>query len=112
MADSGLRSSCEAEAANRRWRSAASVRRSSIRFNVAPRRPISESPPAGCTRRARSSAWMRSTSARISSTGAKARPVTHQMTIAASITITGSPIASPSRRCASARSAAANDVTA
>ena len=50
--------------------------------------------------RARSSAWMRSTSARISSTGASARPVTHQMTIAASSTITGSPIAKPSRRCA------------
>ncbi len=50
-----------------------------MRFRVEPRRSISESPPAGCTRRVRSVAWIWSTSARIASTGASARPVTRQI---------------------------------
>ncbi len=67
-------------------------------LSVAPRRSTSVPVPAGATRRLRSVAWIRSTSARIASTGRSARPVTHQIRKAASATISGSPIAIPTRR--------------
>ena len=87
------------------------ARRSSMRLSVAPRRSISESPPAGATRRLRSVAWIRSTSARIASTG-RQRPAGDPPDQAArpARRSAGGRSPCPTRRWDTARGAVASDV--
>ena len=76
MAAIGDRSSCDASATNRRCRSWADCRPSSMRFTVAARRATSSSVAGWGTRRPRSSGDTASAAARMASTGASARPTT------------------------------------
>ena len=65
-----------------------------MRFMVAASRPISSS-ALGCgTRRCNCAAEISSTSRRIASTGASARPTANQVVSATTTTITGSPMIS------------------
>ena len=70
----GVRSSWEASETNRRCRCWACSSRLSIWFMVRASLPISSSPGRSGTRRCSSAAEMESTSRRIASTGARARP--------------------------------------
>ena len=89
MRVSGVRSSCAASATNRRWVSAAASSRSSIRFIVAASRPISSARLGTWIRCPESAALMASTSARMVSTGCRARPVSHHTRTARSATTAG-----------------------
>src|SRR5512132_2525975 len=94
MAATGERSSWEASETSRRWRAWACSSRPSMRFMVRARRPISSSAGGACTRRCRAAAEIASTSARIASTGARARPATTQVIAATNASSSGSPTAS------------------
>ena len=88
----GERSSCDASDTKRRWLFRAYSNLSSIRFIVAASRPIS-SLALGCgTRRCSCTAEISSTSRRIASTGARARPTANQVVSPTTATITGTPM--------------------
>src|SRR5512133_3571441 len=94
MAATGERSSWEASETSRRWWAWACSSRPSMRFMVRARRPISSSAGGACTRRCRAAAEIASPSARIASTGARARPATTQVIAATNASSSGSPTAS------------------
>ncbi len=90
----GERSSCDASDTKRRWLFRALSSRSSMRFMVAASRPISSS-ALGCgTRRCSCAAEISSTSRRIASTGASARPTANHVVSATTATSNGSPMIS------------------
>src|SRR6266540_4318176 len=94
MEATGERSSWEASAMKRRSRALARSRRPSMRFMVCARRAISSAPGGSGTRRCSSAAEISSTSPRIASTGANARPTTFHVVAATTSNSTGSPTAS------------------
>ena len=94
IAVSGLRSSCEASATNRRCRAAASSSRASMSFIVRARRPISSSVPGSGTRCDRSALVIAVTAPRICSTGRSARPTTSHTVPQASTSRNGTPMIS------------------
>ncbi len=89
----GLRSSCEASATNRRWRSTEDSSAASVSLVVEASRATSSWVPGTGTRRARSSlAVIAAISRRMPSTGRSARRVTSQVTHATTASSSGKPI--------------------
>ncbi len=108
----GLRSSCEASAMNCRWRIPEDSSRSRVAFMVAASRAISSRVPGSGTRRCRSRSLISATSARIASTGRRARPVTHQVTAPTSASSSGTPTIRAATVVLSAASASRSEVPA
>jgi hypothetical protein len=87
-------SSCDASETKRLWRAWPASSRSSILFMVVAKRAISSVPWGPRTRRWSSSVEIASTSARIDSTGARARPATLQVTAPTNSRRRGAPTSS------------------
>lgn len=112
----GLRSSCEASATNRRWRSTDVSSAASVSFVVRARRATSSCVAGSGTRRARScDAVIADISLRMPSTGRSALRVTSQVTAPTTPSSTGKPIsmtvsAVPTALCSAASAAPAYTV--